>query len=78
LGRFAGKIGGSYLFFLLAWGVNYYNIYQSNDFNGVCFTVRGRALKTPISGAHQSTFAQSYITVASTIATRPFLAFIQL
>lgn len=37
----------------MAWAVNYYNIYQSNDFNGIFFTVRGRALNTFISGAVQ-------------------------
>lgn len=41
------------LFWPMCWAVNYYNIYQSNDFNGVFFTVRGRALNTFISGAVQ-------------------------
>lgn len=40
-------------FFPMCWAVNYYNIYQSNDFNGIFFTVRGRALNTFISGAVQ-------------------------
>ncbi|TLD37668.1 putative duf895 domain membrane protein [Venturia nashicola] len=40
-------------FWPMAWAVNYYNIYQSNDFNGVYFTVRGRALNTFLSGAVQ-------------------------
>ncbi|KAJ4377629.1 hypothetical protein N0V83_000456 [Neocucurbitaria cava] len=40
-------------FWPMCWAVNYYNIYQSNDFNGVYFTVRGRALNTFISGAVQ-------------------------
>lgn len=40
-------------FWPMAWAVNYYAIYQSNDFNGVFFTVRGRALNTFISGAVQ-------------------------
>lgn len=37
----------------MCWAVNYYNIYQNNDFNGIYFTVRGRALNTFISGAVQ-------------------------
>ena len=45
--------GGLYFFWPMCWAVNYYNIYQSNDFNGVYFTVRGRALNTFISGAVQ-------------------------
>ncbi|KAJ4865570.1 ion channel regulatory protein UNC-93 domain-containing protein [Trichoderma breve] len=40
-------------FWPMCWAVNYYNIYQSNDFNGVYFTVRGRALNTFISGVVQ-------------------------
>ncbi|KAI1771448.1 MFS general substrate transporter [Hypoxylon cercidicola] len=40
-------------FWPMCWAVNYYNIYQSNDFNGVYFTVRGRALNTFISGCVQ-------------------------
>lgn len=35
------------------WAVNYYNIYQSNDFNGLVFTVRGRALNVLCSAVVQ-------------------------
>ena len=37
----------------LAFGTNYYVIYQSNRYNGVTFSVRGRALNTLISGLAQ-------------------------
>lgn len=37
----------------LAFGTNYYVIYQSNRYNGVTFSVRGRALNTLSSGLAQ-------------------------
>lgn len=35
------------------WAINYYNIYQSNQFNGLVFTVRGRALNVLLSAFMQ-------------------------
>ena len=40
-------------FWPLCWAVNYYVIYQSNYYNGVVFTVRGRSLNTFIFGLVQ-------------------------
>lgn len=40
-------------FWPMCWAVNYYTIYQSNDFNGVYFTVRARSLNAFLSGALQ-------------------------
>lgn len=37
----------------MMWAVNFYVIYQNNDFNGIYFTVRGRALNTFLSGVVQ-------------------------
>lgn len=42
------------VFFMpMCWAVNYWVVYQNNDFNGIHFTVRGRALNTFISGVGQ-------------------------
>ena len=41
------------LFWPWCWAINYYNIYQSNDFNGVVFTVRARALNVLCSAIMQ-------------------------
>jgi hypothetical protein len=41
------------LFWPWCWAVNYYNIYQSNSFNGQVFTVRARALNVLCSGIVQ-------------------------
>ncbi|OAL39951.1 hypothetical protein AYO20_00864 [Fonsecaea nubica] len=40
-------------FFPMCWAVNFFGVYQNNDFNGVVFTVRGRALNTFLSGVAQ-------------------------
>jgi MFS family permease len=40
-------------FWPMCWAVNYYTIYQSNYFNGVVFSVRGRALNTFLFGLVQ-------------------------
>ena len=40
-------------FWPMCWAVNYYVVYQNNDFNGIYFTVRGRALNTFLSGVVQ-------------------------
>ena len=37
----------------MCWAVNYFGVYQNNDFNGVVFTVRGRALNAFLSGVTQ-------------------------
>lgn len=37
----------------MCWAVNFFVVYQNNDFNGVVFTVRGRALNTFLSGITQ-------------------------
>jgi MFS family permease len=41
------------LFWPWCWAINYYNVYQSNNFNGVVFTVRARALNVLCSGIVQ-------------------------
>ena len=41
------------LFWPWCWAINYYNIYQSNDFNGVVFTIRARALNVLCSAIMQ-------------------------
>ncbi|EXJ90279.1 hypothetical protein A1O1_03378 [Capronia coronata CBS 617.96] len=40
-------------FWPYCWAINYYTVYQNNDFNGIVFTVRGRALNTFLSGVVQ-------------------------
>lgn len=40
-------------FWPMCWAVNYYTVYQSNDYNGVVFSVRGRALNTLLSAIVQ-------------------------
>ncbi|KKY25268.1 hypothetical protein UCRPC4_g01907 [Phaeomoniella chlamydospora] len=40
-------------FWPMCWAVNYYVVYQNNDFNGIVFTVRGRALNTLLSAIVQ-------------------------
>lgn len=41
------------IFFPMCWAVNFNSVYQSNDFKGVVFTVRGRALNGFMSGVVQ-------------------------
>ena len=40
-------------FWPFCWAINYYTVYQNNDFNGIYFTVRGRSLNTFLSGIVQ-------------------------
>lgn len=40
-------------FWPMCWAVNYYTVYQVNMFNGVVFSVRGRALNTLLSAIAQ-------------------------
>jgi hypothetical protein len=40
-------------FFPMCWAVNFFGVYQNNDFNGIVFTVRGRALNAFLSGVAQ-------------------------
>lgn len=37
----------------MCWAVNFFVVYQNNDFNGVVFTVRGRSLNAFLSGIAQ-------------------------
>lgn len=38
----------------MCWAVNFFVVYQNNQYNGVVFTVRGRALNTFLSGVSQA------------------------
>ncbi|KPI36832.1 UNC93-like protein [Cyphellophora attinorum] len=40
-------------FFPMCWAVNFFGVYQNNDFNGIVFTVRARSLNAFLSGVAQ-------------------------